>query len=552
MTNALVTRSRRGARDRDEGGAVLIISVLYLVVTVISCALAVDLGGLAQTARDNQKIADLAALDAVRVLPSDPTSAAVASAARNGYTASGSNFTVECATSSAGPFNTGLCTSGTGTVVKVTVSSTHTNTFPYVGPSQAVARSAKAQGISVAGFSLGSALARVDATVQAPLFGRVLEKWLGSNTGSITVTAAGYTGIASSYVTLGNLATQLGFGTVNQLLAANLTVKQILQATATVLSNNGNAASVDVTTIYNTIAAAGVGNTTNIKLGDMIILGTGGASNAANAGINVMQLLSGSAELANKSSFISVPNAMTNVTVPNVGTVGTTLGLKVIEGPKIYIGPVTTTPKVTTSQIDVTFTSTISNLQISLPGIALLKANGTLQTVTSGAKAQGTLANVTCSGPSEGISVKVDTDALTTSVSSPSGALALTTLLGVGVGSIDVNGNATGASNSQTLSFLYPGEFSPTATSKQTNSAPLNTTVTGTTAGNVTLLGVNFSNATVASAVLTSAKPLLDQIAVQLKSKELAALGVSLGIADVAALKDAFIPSSCGQPGLIG
>lgn len=533
----------------SERGAVLVISAAYLIISIIACGLAVDLGGLEQTVRENQKVADLAALDASRALPANPTSAATTSATRNGYTGA---LSVLCSTSSAGPFSAATCTSGSSSYVKVVATSTHSNAFPYVGPSQLVTRSATATQQAWAGFSLGSALARVDATVQAPLFGRVLEKFLGSSTGSIGVTAAGYTGLASSYITLGDLQSALGFATVDALLTANLTVKQIMQATATVLNNKGMAAYADLNSIVGTIGALSVANTTNIKLGDMIVFGTGGQSNAANADLNVFQLLAGSAELANKNSFISVPNAMANVTVPNVGTVGTTIGLKVIEGPKMYYGPVTALPTVKTSQIDVTFTSTITNLQISLAGIQALYATGTLQTVASGGKAQGTLTSITCTG-SPGISVKIDTDALTTSVTSPSGALTLKTLLGITAGSIDVNGNATGAPNSQTVPFSYSSEFSPTAAAKQVASSALNTTVTGTTTGNVTLLGINFNNSVVAGAVLTSAKPLFDAIATQLKSKELSALGVDLGVADVAALKDYFIPgTSCSVPGLTG
>jgi len=54
---------------------------------------------------------------------------------------------------------------------------------------------------------------------------------------------------------------------VNELLTANLTVKQILQATATVLNNHGQAAYVDVNSIVATISGASVGNTNKTSSG---------------------------------------------------------------------------------------------------------------------------------------------------------------------------------------------------------------------------------------------------------------------------------------------
>jgi tight adherence protein G len=550
-------------RNQDERGAVLIITGLYLVVTVISCALAVDLGGLAQTARQNQKIADLAALDASRALPGNPTTAATSSATRNGYTGA---LTVECASSSGGPFSTANCTTGTSSYVRVTVASTHSNEFPYVGPGNLVTRKATAAiDGGIAGFSLGSALARVDASVQAPFFGRILENWLGSNTGTITVTALGYSGLAAGTVTLGDLATQLGFGTVNELLAANLTVKQILQATATVLNNHGQAAYADVNTIVGSITAGGTGNTKQISLGNMIKVGSGGDSSAANATVNVLQLISGTAELANKSQFFSVQNAMVNVPVSGIGNIGTTLGVKVIEAPQMYIGPVTTTPTVTTSQLELTFTPTISvGITLPAPVGSLLKAVGTLAVKITGAGAAGTLTTITCSGASKGESVKVDTSAATTTVGTPNppGTLNLQAVGGLVAATVDVEGSAVGAGNTSTQSFLYPGEFTPSAPSKQTPpGSVVNTTVSNTSAGNVTvgippLINVNLAASVVSGAVLTAVKPLLDQIATQMTDvtkmlKEFTGLGVSVAIADVAALRDAWNVTNCGQPGLV-
>ncbi|MDQ4089729.1 MAG: hypothetical protein M3163_05445, partial [Actinomycetota bacterium] len=93
-------------RRPDERGAVLVLAVVGVVLAMIASALAVDLGFLAQEARTDQKVADLAALDAVRALPGDPTGAARASASRNGFDhlAPGHGLLVEWATSPTGTF----------------------------------------------------------------------------------------------------------------------------------------------------------------------------------------------------------------------------------------------------------------------------------------------------------------------------------------------------------------------------------------------------------------------------------------------------------------
>jgi Flp pilus assembly protein TadG len=57
-----------GRKAADERGAVLVIPVVGVVPAVVAAALAVDLGSLAHEKRSDQKVADLAALDAVRGL----------------------------------------------------------------------------------------------------------------------------------------------------------------------------------------------------------------------------------------------------------------------------------------------------------------------------------------------------------------------------------------------------------------------------------------------------------------------------------------------------
>ncbi len=84
-------------RARDERGAVLIILIPAIVMTVFACALGVDVGRIAVDKRNDQSVADVAALDAARALSplssllahsvyqSTAQTAAEATAARNGF-----------------------------------------------------------------------------------------------------------------------------------------------------------------------------------------------------------------------------------------------------------------------------------------------------------------------------------------------------------------------------------------------------------------------------------------------------------------------------------
>jgi Flp pilus assembly protein TadG len=101
---------KRRKTARDEHGAVVVIAAIGMVLAMIAAALAVDLGTLAQVARRNQKVADLAAIDAVRALPNDPTGAALLSAKRNhnnqDWSGTGWALTVKWSDSVTGPLAT--------------------------------------------------------------------------------------------------------------------------------------------------------------------------------------------------------------------------------------------------------------------------------------------------------------------------------------------------------------------------------------------------------------------------------------------------------------
>jgi uncharacterized membrane protein len=73
-------------RDEPERGAIMVIAAAFLTVVIFACALGVDVGGEANSRRQDQLVADMAALTAVRGLVDgdNTTTLADASATTNG------------------------------------------------------------------------------------------------------------------------------------------------------------------------------------------------------------------------------------------------------------------------------------------------------------------------------------------------------------------------------------------------------------------------------------------------------------------------------------
>lgn len=536
---------------REERGSILILSTVGVVVAIISAALAVDLGRLAQAKRFDQKVADMAALDASRDL-ANACARAKQSVQRNNYDPA----SVDCIDPANNPVKDvviGRVSNGTftpdptGDAVKVRVASPFKAAFPFVASPDGVSVKAVASVSKTAGFSIGSSVARVNSSFKSPVLNRTLEKLLGGSAGSLTLDAAGYQGLASGNLTLGDIRTKMGFATINELLTTEITVKDLLTAMATALQGDALlAASINQIKSVTT-------NSQTFKLGDIVYVDQGVGEKAASGKVNVLQMIVAAAEVANKTNFaagcVNVPNALDNAVVTGVGRVGTDLCLKVTEGPKIYVGPVGGSR--TTSQVAITYKSTI-DVPIALPILGtVVKAVGSLPVTVTAGGAKGTLTDIRCSG-SPGISVTVDTQAATTSVN---GLVDLKTILtgSTALAGLNVTGSATGPAQTGTvMSFLYPGEFSPPASSKTTPPSPISTNLTATGSGNVTILGVSLSVQVVNQAVIDASVPLLNEIKLREQGQEVASMGTAVGVADVAALAEFFNLSACGNPALVG
>jgi len=338
---------------RDEGGAIVVLAAFGLVIAMIAAGLAIDIGRLASDARTDQKVADLAALDAYRVSVANFQTAATASAARNGFpTTAGYSVTAIEGTKVG---NSCVAAVGSGTVC-VTATSPHTNDFPFIGGRTSVTRAAMAgAGNAIGTVRVGSSIATVNGSIPSQQV-TILNKTLSGLTGgSYNINAVGWQGLVNGSVTFGALTSSLAsitgnstfnVGTPNQVLNATFTMNQLLSAMADVLNNSGNSSvATNVIGIKNGINTTGTYLSAPLKLSNFFNFGSlviGNKQDVANATLNVMDLITGGAIVADGDHFASFNLAVGDIiggVIPG-GFTGARISMSLIEAPQqSYPGP---------------------------------------------------------------------------------------------------------------------------------------------------------------------------------------------------------------------
>ncbi len=350
-----MTFSRLRTARPDERGSILIMSVVGMVVALIAASLAVDIGFLAHEIRVDQKVADLAALDAARVLAANPAgvgSAAQASALRNGFpTAPGYSVTaVEGVKVTSGGTDVCQAQAGAGTVC-VTATSPHKNFFPFVGAVGSKNRVAVAgSGNAMGTVRVGSTLVTVAGSLPLQQVGLLNKSMSALISGTYSTNAVGWQGLASGGVKFGALTSALAavtgngtfnVGTTSQVLQATFTAAQLFTATANALNNSGNAADVSVANSVQNIGAQANGTYLNLplKLYDLFNFGSvvaGNKQDVADMTLNVLELIKGGAILADGDHFASFNLAVGDIVggvIPG-GFSGATVSLGLIEAPQ--------------------------------------------------------------------------------------------------------------------------------------------------------------------------------------------------------------------------
>jgi uncharacterized membrane protein len=277
----------------------------------------------------------------------------------------------------------------------------------------------------------------------------------------------------------------------------------------------------------NTLASASYSGLATFKFTDLIAIDSG-AGSALQASINLLDLVAGSAFIANGTNALAIPSITAGV--PNVSSV--TASLKIIEAPIMKCGHLGSS--VHTSQVTLNVHATLSNMTL----LSLLTASSTVDFSVSLADATGTLTKIVC-GPPDGMDVAV---ASSLSQLSTHLTVNLKSLLGIAVARVDGNVGTAAPAATNTVSIRIP----PNAYNSPV-SAGSGVVVPQMASGNLafTLLGVlplGTSQASIMSAVNTSivsaiVNPLTTNLNNVVNGPLSGLLGLELGGADVFAVQ---------------
>ena len=413
--------TRFSSGPHSQRGAVIPLAAVGMVLAMIVASLAVDLGSLSHEARQNQKVADLAALDGVRALPSDPTSAVLDSATRNGFEcvdlnpADGCGLTVQWSDSITGVFTSLPVTLPLANAVRVIARSPHSNDFPFTPGSNNVNRQATATLGNGSGCTLpnlcvvntntpigtvrvGSTLATVDSA-QSAIFNRLLNNVLGG--GSFTLNAVGWEGISNGSVQFSKLKAALGYeaGTVESFANATFTFRQLLDASVSAMNQSGeSAANVNAANRLATIASeVGASAGTVIKVGELfeVIGNVGSGMDVADARINALDIVRGGLALADSDHFAEMTLTAADLPAPVADLVDVKVKFGLIEAPQMKSGPAkdgtTYRTVATTSQVRL-LAEVKLNLDLGLPA----RVNVVVPYLIDAGTAQARLDTINC------------------------------------------------------------------------------------------------------------------------------------------------------------
>ncbi|WP_322039166.1 pilus assembly protein TadG-related protein [Burkholderia diffusa] len=370
---------RRVARwpgRRRQRGSIVVMAAIWVMVAIVVLGV-IDIANLYLQKRDLQRVADLAALAAVQPMTSDPSGCL--SDAKNNVTTSatindkGYAFALISTTATAKPTagndqiavscgrwdpSTAYVTPAPSVANAAQVTAYRQVNYFFLGllnqltgRRAVVSATATARAAAIDTFSVGSTLASLNTSSSA-ILDPLLTGLLGSTT-NVNLGLAGYQSLVGANVTLGqlaNAAVQLGTAgmsspaSIGKLLGLNLTVADILNLTATAVGSN--------TTVGTALSALGgkVGanvNANKISLGSLLQYSGSNAEAAANANINVLQLLLATAEIGAYNSALTVSVGQANCPgsafCPLISAVSSlvrvnSLQLQVLAPPSIGIG----------------------------------------------------------------------------------------------------------------------------------------------------------------------------------------------------------------------
>ncbi|WP_186009843.1 TadG family pilus assembly protein [Burkholderia gladioli] len=347
---------------RRERGAFAVMTLIFLAAA-ISILGVIDIGNAFFQRRDLQRIADMAALAGAQRLDNACAQApvtATAAATKNGLnTGAGDTITVGCgrwdpSVNAAPSYYVPAASVGTGSsnpnalqLNGVQVKLTRQVRHFFVGPTQTVRASSTARATAIDVFSVGATLAQLGGTscsgtpasssANPGLVNGLLGALLGSKSG-LNLSLVSYQALACTNVRLADIAAAAGVGTIDQLLALNLSLSQFLKLTANALQQT----SVVNANLQASLGALQAMISANVNGGNLNLGGPNGLLNialantqsAATATVSLLDLIMVGAEVANSNNAVAV-------NIPSVslgGLTGTQLQVQIISPPSIGIG----------------------------------------------------------------------------------------------------------------------------------------------------------------------------------------------------------------------
>ena len=452
----MMKRPRRSAARRDERGAILPITVLLMGATMALASFVIDIGGDRVVLRDMQSVADVVALDLARNLDGRPASG------YPGYTAGPSASLLATQKSASVTRQGGFFAEPDAVTARLVVADQQSGAFIRWAGSDDIPNAVRVWARGSSAFRIRpatpestqlerSALAVIGqpivcisagATLADLTPGGTLDQFLGRLIGVDRLSVVSPSGVVhlAAQIPLGDLATELGVGTVDEVAELNIAGDDLLIAAATVLSNNGDVAGANV---LNAIAA-NLSGSTSINVGSILALDTG-TGTAASLNLDAFSLAQAVIQVSNKDTFV---NLAVPVSVPGLASIQ--LKAKVIEAPQIACGPVGTRAR--SAQIAVSVGADVT----ALGGlVASAKLDPLLLTAGDG---WGEVTDITCTLDGSTVAVTADT-----AVGRLKLHLLVTLLLGLTRLEVDVpdpaskpDGAAIGNSASVPLSFNFP------------------------------------------------------------------------------------------------
>ncbi len=560
---------RRAAHRRsflcDQDGAVAIMAALVLAALMMITAFSVDLGLAFFTKRRLQAATDSAAMSAAQ-------NAANASALATSMLG-GNNFAtaeiVSLATGSYQPdpaiavasrFTAGANPSN---AVELTTSVVSPLFFARVlDPSQSLTLFVQsgAAVVNEGGLVAGSGL----VSLNGGLINALLSGLTGS---SISLTAVQYQGLVNSQINaldfMNALATQnhLTAGTYSQLLTNSLSMQSIVNAEIAALNTEGVITSDQVYALQGlTALSAQITGTPTVSLGSLLNagfwqnaeIGSLDSNSALHATLNLFQLNSFAAQLANGSNFVNATNALSIPGVANVN-VGVTV-IEPVQGSYYALGPVGTT--VHTAQVRLLLTANLlaaaslgaQSAPVSLP-IYTEVADGTatLTGISCGSDpSTDTVATVAAQSGVANVYVGSVTPAAMTNFSAPVTVSPATIVNLAGIAKVSGSAQVPIQGNTTTLSFTEQQIQSGTAqTVTSTNMVSnLGQALSSKVNLQATVIGLPIPATAVVSTVSTLLQPVFNA-ADSLIDPTLQTLGIKVGYLDVTVTG-----ARCGVPAL--